>query len=284
MLAEATAYKKNWQKAQRARLKDGCVNDSYMYVHLEADSGEPFYVGIGYTHTRPWEKSNRTGKHKNRANKHGNRQELIIDEIHWENAKWWEVRWIKALREAGYNLVNLTDGGDGTKGHKHTEEYCKQISKRMTEINPHHIPEVAEKLAGDNHWSKQYGAVTNFHTENNPSKKPENIDRMLCNNPMQNPETAERVAQQNRGRKMPDGFGEDVSKRFKGVPKTEEHNAKNSAGVKASWDSLTEDEKRHRGFLIKKGRDKKTPEERSLIIAKGHETRRRNKLLKEGVE
>jgi hypothetical protein len=131
MLQEAAAYKRKWQKAQRARLKDGCVNDSYVYVHLEEDSGEPFYVGMGYTDDRPWQTS-RGRKHVNRAKKHGNRQELIIDEVPETIALWWEVRWIKALREAGYNLVNLTDGGEGVRGFKHDPEKIKIKSEKQS--------------------------------------------------------------------------------------------------------------------------------------------------------
>jgi hypothetical protein len=192
------------------------------------------------------------------------RVQIVIDCLTFNVAKFWEVCWIKALRNDGYRLVNLTDGGDGTRGYKHTEEVCEKISLRMTENNPHHIPEVAAQLSGDNHWARQDGAVTNFHTENNPSRKPDNIARMVNNNPMSNPETAERVAQKNRGKSRSKESIEAQSAKTRGVPKTKEHNQKNSIGCKNYWDSLT-------------------PEQR---IARGKqmaETRLCNKLLKEGI-
>jgi len=129
MLQEAAAYKKNWQKAQRARLKSGCVNDSYVYVHLNADDSLLHHVGMGYTSGRPWEmKNSRSSKHKNKVAKHGVRVELIADCLTLENALWWEVRWIKALKAVGYELTNLTDGGEGTKGLKHKPETIKLFS------------------------------------------------------------------------------------------------------------------------------------------------------------
>jgi len=113
MLPEAAAYKRKWQKAQRARLKDGCVNDSFVYLHLNADDDLPHHVGMGDVAKRPWEmKASRSSKHKNKTAKHGVRVELISDELTWENAQWWEVRWIKALKAVGFELTNLTDGGD----------------------------------------------------------------------------------------------------------------------------------------------------------------------------
>lgn len=88
---------------------------AYVYCHLKADSGEPFYVGMGKTKTRPWNMRNRSQWHKNIVAKNGVRVEMIIEDIDWDAAWWWEVRWIKVLRDAGYVLVNHTDGGDGLK-------------------------------------------------------------------------------------------------------------------------------------------------------------------------
>jgi hypothetical protein len=201
----------------------------------------------------------------------------------WELAGWWECWWIAACRAAGFDLVNLTDGGDGTKGYKHTKEVCEKISRRMTENNPHHIPEVAAQLSGDSHWTRQDGAVTNFHTGNNPSKKPENIARMLYNNPMQDPDVAEAVAQQNRGRKRPPHVGEATSLRLKGVPLTEEHIANVSRGHIALWENYTDEERAERGKAIKLAHAAKTQEERSEIGFRAAKTRRMNKAEELGV-
>ena len=132
MLSEATAYKKDWQKAQRARLKDECDEDSFVYVHLRERDGQPFYVGIGFKETRPWETKREYNKwHTNVVAKNGVRVEIIADSLTWEQACFWEVRWIKALKTAGYKLTNLTDGGEGVKGLKWTEEKKKEHKETL---------------------------------------------------------------------------------------------------------------------------------------------------------
>jgi hypothetical protein len=118
MLQEAAAYKRNWQKAQRARLNDGHDADSFVYVHIRESDGKPFYVGIGHKPSRPWDMKHhsRTDWHKNVVSKNGVRTEIVIDSITWEQAKFWEICWIKSLKEFGFELVNLTLGGDGVRG------------------------------------------------------------------------------------------------------------------------------------------------------------------------
>jgi hypothetical protein len=111
-LPEASAFKKRWQSEQKARRESG-ADCAFLYVHLEQDSGEPFYVGMGETVKRPWESARRSDYYKSVAEKHGVRTEIIATDLDWETAGWWEQRWISALRKAGYRLVNIADGGDG---------------------------------------------------------------------------------------------------------------------------------------------------------------------------
>ena len=46
-----------------------------------------------------------------------------------------ERYWIRTLRESGYRLTNLTDGGEGRLGVKHTEETKKRISLANSGVN-----------------------------------------------------------------------------------------------------------------------------------------------------
>lgn len=101
---------------------------AYVYCHIKSDDGEPFYVGMGRSKKRPWNMSQRSELHKNIAKKHGVRVEIIVKEVDWDIASWWEMRWIKALRGAGYKLANHTDGGDGAKGFVPSEEWRKKQS------------------------------------------------------------------------------------------------------------------------------------------------------------
>lgn len=87
---------------------------SLVYCHLKATNGDPFYVGIGSTKRRPFEIGSRRSEwHRRVTEKHGIRVEILIDDIDWKTAGWWEKRWIKALKSFDYALVNHTEGGDG---------------------------------------------------------------------------------------------------------------------------------------------------------------------------
>lgn len=148
MMEEYTAYKNNWKAIQSARLKSGAEEDSFVYAHIRESDDTPFYVGIGSFANRPWllNHNSRTKFHKNVVKKHGVRVEIIADSLTWEQACFWETQWIKALRDTGYPLVNQTDGGDGAKGLKHTDETKKILGeKSSTYLNS----------LGDNHPSKR---------------------------------------------------------------------------------------------------------------------------------
>ena len=101
---------------------------AYVYCHFKSDNNDPFYVGIGKTKTRPYTMYNRSKWHKNIVKKHGVRASIIINNIDWENACFWEKAWIKALKTDNYNIANLTDGGDGVKGLNFTEDHRKKLS------------------------------------------------------------------------------------------------------------------------------------------------------------
>ena len=155
MLSEAADFKRNWQDAQKARLADGVEADSYVYVHLQEDTGEPFYVGIGHTAIRPWEmNASRNSKHKSKVKKHGVRVEILATDLTWEQACFWEILWIKALRDAGYKLTNFNNGGEGNRGYRHTDKAKKILSEKNTERllslgdeHPSKRPETKKKIA-----------------------------------------------------------------------------------------------------------------------------------------
>lgn len=102
---------------------------AYVYCHIKADDGQPFYVGMGGTKTRPYSMSHhsRSRWHRNVVAKHGVRVEIVASGLSWDSAQWWEIRWIKALKNAGYNIVNLTDGGEGVVGLKMSSEARKKM-------------------------------------------------------------------------------------------------------------------------------------------------------------
>jgi hypothetical protein len=133
---------------------------AYVYRHLRKDTAEVFYIGIGSDtkYKRANEISARTKYWKHVANKVGRVVEIIEDDLTWEEACEREKYWIKFygrkdLKEG--NLVNMTDGGDGTLGHHHSDEAKHKISvaskgrfvseetrKKLSDANKGKIPPV----------------------------------------------------------------------------------------------------------------------------------------------
>jgi len=90
-----------------------------VYRHRRLDTNEIFYIGIGVSLKRPFEKSNRNKWWKNIVNKTDYLVEILTDKISYEDAKELEEFLISQYgrRDLGTGtLVNLTDGGEGTKG------------------------------------------------------------------------------------------------------------------------------------------------------------------------
>ncbi len=55
-----------------------------------------------------------------------------IDIVPFENWQFWESWYIDLFRYYGFNLFNLTNGGDGTFGHKHTLETKKILREKRS--------------------------------------------------------------------------------------------------------------------------------------------------------
>ena len=52
----------------------------------------------------------------------------VIDIVENDEWQFWEQYWISQIKAWGFNVTNLTVGGDGSLGHKHSEETKKIIS------------------------------------------------------------------------------------------------------------------------------------------------------------
>ena len=92
----------------------------YVYIHYTIDTNEPFYVGKGKGN-RAW-KTCRTKYWENIVAKHGLRVEIKYSQLDEPRAFIIEKELIKNLRAYGYQLCNLTDGGEGCSGLHHTED------------------------------------------------------------------------------------------------------------------------------------------------------------------
>lgn len=218
-------FKKKWQKAQRALHKSG-VDCSYVYVHLEKDTQKIFYIGLGKTAGRPWDLNDRSEDHKNRVIEHGVDVQIITNSIHnWYIAAWWESWWIAACRAAGFDLVNLTNGGEGCRGL--SEKSIEKI--RKANLGKKYSSEVNLKKG-------RFGPKVNLTEEGREIlKRPKSKETKLK-----------------------------MKQKALIVQSQVDQRKKNSLGCFKKWASRTEEEK-------------------TKIANKGWETRRRNKLLKEGI-
>lgn len=98
----------------------------YIYLHCKPD-GTPFYVGKG-TKKRANNMSNRTDWHKRIVAKHG--VTVVLFPMPSEQEAFAnEIVWIAALKSAGFDLCNMTDGGEGASGNKKTAEAAEKTAK-----------------------------------------------------------------------------------------------------------------------------------------------------------
>jgi hypothetical protein len=173
------------------------ASDCYLtYLHCRPD-GSPFYVGKGKV-----ERMNRTKRnnpyHTNVVNKYGKDNilkgflpcstEAIALEL--------EVGMIKCFKRMGVKLTNMTDGGEGTSGYKHTTETLAKLRGRTL---------------SDEHKAKLLAARKGI--------------------PMSE-EAKEKISSSNKGRKFTDEHKAKLSAVRKGKKLSDETRAKMSAAAK----------------------------------------------------
>jgi group I intron endonuclease len=153
---------------------------AYVYRHIRKDKDQVFYIGIG---TR---KGNHRAKSKSSRNKIWNNivskteyeVEIIFEDIELSFAVEKEIEFIKLygkIIDGTGTLCNLTDGGEGAVGFKHTEEFKERLSKlkkgennymfgRKGELNPNYGKKHSEEQKRKNSESKK----GMFEKEKNP--------------------------------------------------------------------------------------------------------------------
>lgn len=103
-----------------------------VYRHIRKDNNEVFYIGIGVSKRRAFEKVKRSDFWKQITNKTDYIVDILFEDISYEEAKAKEIELIKfyGRRDLGLGpLVNMTDGGEGMIGIKFSDETKKKMSK-----------------------------------------------------------------------------------------------------------------------------------------------------------
>ena len=105
-----------------------------IYKHLKP-CGEVFYIGIGQEEKRAKSKSDRNNYWHNVVNKYGYEVQILKSDLTWEDACELEKILISYYGRKDNNtgiLSNMTNGGDGSKGFRHTKEFKEELKIRMT--------------------------------------------------------------------------------------------------------------------------------------------------------
>lgn len=161
-----------------------------VYRHSKNNNNnEVFYIGIGEDEGRAYKSNGRTKYWNNIVNKYGYIIEILITNISYDEAKIIEIGLIEyyGRRDLGTGiLVNLTEGGDGSVGFKHSEETKSLLSKKgkgriawNKGVSPSEKTKekISKKLIGNNngtgynHTEKTKEKISNSKKDKFPSKK-----------------------------------------------------------------------------------------------------------------
>lgn len=215
--------------------------DFYVYIHRKADTKQVFYVGKGCTN-RAWLGGRQRNRYWHKVTaKHGFEVEIVQDGMQ----EWWahELEMELIAFYGRKSLVNLTDGGEGLTGVKHSEETRRKISEGQR--GNKRGPETGKRIA-----AARAGYVTSEETK----KKISEASKRKKLSP-------EHLAKLQAGRRK--------------VPMTEAHKAKMREVHK---NRLITDEYRQKLSKAGKGR-KKSPETIAKIVA-FHTGRKRSEEFK----
>jgi hypothetical protein len=110
--------------------------DFYIYEHIRPDTGAVFYVGKGCK-KRAFHFYGRSEYWHRVVNKYGKPNvNIVAQNLTEELAFLAEQEYIDVLKRRGIKLINLSNGGSGTSGHKHTDK-TKEVLRQKSGARSH---------------------------------------------------------------------------------------------------------------------------------------------------
>jgi hypothetical protein len=112
------------------------IKMAYLYRHIRLDKNEPFYIGIGSDndYKRAYKKRGRSFRWKDIAYNTPYEVEILLDNLTWNEACSKEIEFIELYGRNDLkkgSLVNMTNGGEGSYGFKHTECSKQKLKTRL---------------------------------------------------------------------------------------------------------------------------------------------------------
>jgi hypothetical protein len=126
-----------WQQSKIA-ITSFANMKHYVYIHFKKDTLEPFYIGKGRGYRRK-RKSGRNTYWNNIVRKHGFVSDILeYFETH-EEALNYEIEMIEFFRREGFQLANLTSGGEGIQNPSQTIRQKLKDNNYITKLLPSEI-------------------------------------------------------------------------------------------------------------------------------------------------
>jgi hypothetical protein len=140
------------------------MNKYYVYQHIRLDTGECFYIGKG-TARRFASKKSRNAYWHNIVNLVGYKSEILASNLSELEAFNFEKLMITLAKDLGQCVANITNGGEGASGYKHSEETKEKMKRVCSEETKNKIRQGRlGKYSGENH--PRFGVEVSQETRN----------------------------------------------------------------------------------------------------------------------
>jgi hypothetical protein len=199
--------RKNVGRKEKAliRREVNLINKYYVYEYVRLDYNEPFYVGKGTGDRWRELKKGRNKQFNNIVSKVPVAVIILHDNLTEDEAYKIECWYIWYYRDIqGYNLVNMTDGGEGGDTFNYLPENKKQKLKKTYSENAKKLwrnENFKNRMSGKNH--PMYGVSRKGRDAPNYGKK-------------HTKETKAIMASKKIGKKLSDNHKKNISKSMKG--------------------------------------------------------------------